>query len=88
MVCIYTEKHEVFLANPSTREVKELNQSKNPQNKSFSCWSFGYDASVDDYKVLLGYEKGKDRTCFEIKCLELYSEVKYMCIGSKSGIFM
>ncbi|GJR99652.1 F-box protein CPR1-like protein [Tanacetum coccineum] len=82
LVCISDAK-ELLVANPLTREAKELQY---PLNNVFdsSCWGFGYDSITDDFKVVLGAMKGKDQTCFQVISLKsnawkVIGEMDYRC---------
>nr|GEY94680.1 caffeoyl-CoA O-methyltransferase-like [Tanacetum cinerariifolium] len=60
LVCIIptpVDAQVFYVANPSTRQVKELTTSgicyRNMDRKDL-CWGFSYDSSIDDYKVVIG----------------------------------
>ncbi|XP_024986212.1 F-box/kelch-repeat protein At3g06240-like [Cynara cardunculus var. scolymus] len=89
LVCISILNTEILLANPSIREVKKLQRPQIPHVGSL-CWGFGYDSSVDDYKVILGFRKGDDLTCFHVLTLKsnewkVIGEVNYTFV-SRIGI--
>ncbi|XP_024984978.1 F-box protein CPR1-like [Cynara cardunculus var. scolymus] len=65
LVCVSPSRNEIVVVNPSIREVKTLSNPKIPKFGSL-CWGFGYDASTDDYKVVLGFMKGENVTCFQV----------------------
>lgn len=65
LVCISPSRTEIVVVNPSTREVYKLTKPQIPEFGSL-CWGFGYDASTDDYKVVLGFMKGGNRACFQV----------------------
>lgn len=90
LVCISPSSSEIVVANPSIREVKKLRKPQIPETGSL-CWGFGYDSSIDDYKVILGFKKGADDvTCFQVLTLKsnewkFIGEVNYTFI-SRIGI--
>lgn len=65
LVCVSPFDTEILVVNPSTREVKKLTKPQIPKTESF-CWGFGYDASTDDYKVVLGCMIRAKVTCFQV----------------------
>ncbi|KAJ9555868.1 hypothetical protein OSB04_010482 [Centaurea solstitialis] len=83
LVCISPFIPQVLVANPSTREVKKLRKPQVPEYEPL-CWGFGYDPSIDDYKVVVGFQKG-DVTCF--KALTLKSNV-WKVIGEVNYDFL
>ncbi|KAJ0806736.1 putative F-box domain-containing protein [Helianthus annuus] len=58
------------VANPLTREVTQLRNSPWKDFLSCSCWGFGYDSSIDDYKVIVGVEGATHKTCFKVLSLK------------------
>lgn len=89
LVCISPFNAELLVANPSIREVKKL---RNPpiRNVGSFCWGFGYDSSIDDYKVIYGFRKNEGVTCFQVLTLKsnewkVIGEVNYNFI-SRIGI--
>ncbi|GJY45064.1 F-box/kelch-repeat protein-like protein isoform X1 [Tanacetum coccineum] len=58
LVCISPTGVELLVTNPLTREVKylpglpdKINPKTTRPRFSDPCWGFGYDASIDDYKL-------------------------------------
>ncbi|KAI3706267.1 hypothetical protein L6452_23884 [Arctium lappa] len=89
LVCISPFTAEILVVNPSIREVKKLPKPRIPEFGSL-CWGFGYDSSIDDYKVIIGFRKGDDLTCFQVLTLKsnvwkFIGEVNYTFI-SRIGI--
>ncbi|GJW26327.1 F-box protein CPR1-like protein [Tanacetum coccineum] len=90
LVCVTPVDAQVYVANPSTREVKELLTPgiciRNRHDRRDLCWGFGYDSSIDDYKVVIGvsvYVEGNNLTRFHLLTLKsniwkLIGEVKYI----------
>lgn len=67
LVCLVPFRTKPFVANPSTREVKKLQDLNIPKRflcSSF-CWGFGYDPSLEDYKVIVGFINDENRRCFQ-----------------------
>ncbi|THF96056.1 F-box/kelch-repeat protein At3g23880-like [Camellia sinensis] len=53
LVCIAIEEDSIFLWNPSTRKSKKLpNSGIRMRYGCFIIYGFGYDESIDDYKVV------------------------------------
>ncbi|KAI3716468.1 hypothetical protein L1987_67373 [Smallanthus sonchifolius] len=75
LVCISTfsskvilGKYKLLVGNPLTREEKQL---KLPAWIGLVlCWGFGYDSSRDDYKVIIGCQKGRNQTCVQVLSLK------------------
>ncbi|XP_024986439.1 F-box/kelch-repeat protein At3g06240-like isoform X2 [Cynara cardunculus var. scolymus] len=65
LVCVSPSDNEVLVVNPSTREVKKLTTPQIPE-PGHLCWGFGYDASTDDYKVVLGSMIREKLTYFQV----------------------
>ncbi|KAI3706264.1 hypothetical protein L6452_23880 [Arctium lappa] len=65
LVCISPSRTEIVVVNPCIREVYKLTKPQIPKSGSL-CWGFGYDASTDDYKVVLGFMKGENLACFQV----------------------
>ncbi|KAI3791198.1 hypothetical protein L2E82_04869 [Cichorium intybus] len=89
LVCISYFGTEIVVANPSTRDVKRI---KEPQirNTASLCGGFGYDPSMDDYKVILGFKKVDGQTCFQVLTLKsniwkVIGDVNYSVV-SRIGI--
>nr|XP_043633603.1 putative F-box protein At3g16210 [Erigeron canadensis] len=80
LVCISPKDVRLLIANPSTREVKHLEQlPETPRKMRLSvCWGFGYDPSIDDYKVVMGIAQGRGVKKFYV--LKLKSNT-WECIG-------
>ncbi|GJY66140.1 F-box/kelch-repeat protein-like protein isoform X1 [Tanacetum coccineum] len=77
LVCISPTGVELLVTNPLTREVKylpglpdKINPKTTRPRFSDPCWGFGYDASIDDYKVILGIGIGGCRTRFHVLALK------------------
>ncbi|GJW62214.1 F-box/kelch-repeat protein-like protein isoform X1 [Tanacetum coccineum] len=73
LVCISRYATDFLVVNPSTREVKELrNPPKSYYNYSSARVSgFGYDSSIDDYKVVIGFfNKCTNKLSFEVLTLK------------------
>ncbi|MFS8006121.1 putative F-box domain-containing protein [Helianthus anomalus] len=51
----------------------------------FVCWGFGYDSIKDDYKIVLGFRKGENCTCFQM--FSLRSKV-WKVIGEVNHAFV
>ncbi|GJU97517.1 F-box protein CPR1-like protein [Tanacetum coccineum] len=73
LVCIKAGV-EIFVANPSTREVKNIQKRSRVYNtlkiSAYSCWGFGYDSSADDYKVVVGSMIDNNPICFQVLALK------------------
>ncbi|GJV25561.1 F-box protein CPR1-like protein [Tanacetum coccineum] len=60
LVCISRYVTEFLVVNPSTRKVKQLRNPLGEYNSMSACVSgFGYDSSIDDYKVVIGFRNSK-----------------------------
>lgn len=71
LVCIYASNSQILVANPCTREVKMVTQIRDFGTRYGSiCYGFGYDESIEDYKVVVGVRKGVGRTCFQVLYLK------------------
>ncbi|PWA92215.1 F-box domain-containing protein [Artemisia annua] len=82
LVCISRNVTEFLVVNPSTHEVKELRNP--PLEYEFACVSgFGYDSSIDDYKVVAGF-LNESRTNYVFKVLTLKSNV-WRSVAVESG---
>ncbi|GJV45230.1 gypsy type transposase [Tanacetum coccineum] len=84
LICI-SPFYKVIVSNPMTREVKYLRNPEIPYIISL-CWGFGYDSSTGDYKVILGFRRGDNLTCFQVLSLKsdvwkVVGDVKYTCIS-------
>ncbi|XP_071708388.1 F-box/kelch-repeat protein At3g23880-like [Rutidosis leptorrhynchoides] len=95
LVCISKQSDgQLLVANPLTRVVKKLQQLPKLFFKMSECWGFGYDSSVNDYKVILGFPIVKTTTCFFMLSLktniwQLIRDVNYEPISmSMRGVFL
>ncbi|KAJ0617169.1 putative F-box domain, galactose oxidase/kelch, beta-propeller, F-box associated interaction [Helianthus annuus] len=86
LVCIISclVSCKLLVCNPLTREVRQL-KLQSLIGLPLLCRGFGYDISKDDYIVVMGVEKGKNQTCFEVLSLKsnvwrVIGEVKYTFI--------
>ncbi|GJV47629.1 putative F-box domain-containing protein [Tanacetum coccineum] len=72
LVCISPYAAHFLVTNPSTREVKNLPTLDGvvQKNRWNLCWGFGYDFSIDDYKLVVGIRNGDHRTCFHVLTLK------------------
>ncbi|PWA66895.1 isopenicillin N synthase [Artemisia annua] len=77
LVCVTPVDAQVYVANPSIREVKDLPTPpiciRNEEDRKDLCWGFGYDSSIDDYKVVIGVVvvvEGKYLTRFQLLTLK------------------
>nr|XP_043611535.1 F-box/kelch-repeat protein At3g23880-like [Erigeron canadensis] len=86
LVCIYASWTRLYVANPLTKASVKLESPRRGDMTSLSysvCWGFGYDQSINDYKVVFGFHKiGKYATFFQILSLKsnvwnYYGEVNY-----------
>ncbi|KAJ0677562.1 putative F-box domain, galactose oxidase/kelch, beta-propeller, F-box associated interaction [Helianthus annuus] len=78
--CIHSRK--VLVGNPLTREVRQLRLPGWMTHSPPVCSGFGYDSSKDDYKLIVGAEKRKNRTCVQVLSLKsnvwrVIRELKY-----------
>ncbi|KAK1406724.1 hypothetical protein QVD17_38332 [Tagetes erecta] len=105
LLCVSTKNVKFLVTNPSTREHKKLptppygpyNMRKLSCLRSVVCWGFGYDSSIDDYKVIVGFEKKVKREgmmLFHVLTLKsftwkLIGEVKHyeLKFGGRTGTF-
>ncbi|GKC37570.1 F-box/kelch-repeat protein-like protein [Tanacetum coccineum] len=98
LVCISPKDVELLVTNPLTREVNYLPTLPDevlPEKTacrfiSKPCWGFGYDSSMDDYKVIVGFGVGKHRTRFHVLTLKsniwkLIGDIKYKLDFRKSS---
>lgn len=69
LVCISNSTYDLFVANPSTREVKKLQTPQFDDNIT-TTFGFGYDSSTHDYKVVFAYVNGNNQTCFQVLTLK------------------
>nr|GEW11787.1 hypothetical protein [Tanacetum cinerariifolium] len=69
LVCFAGCDNEFLVANPYTKEVKKVRKPHVGGIRSL-CWGFGYDSSIDDYKVVVGFAKREVRTCFKVLSLK------------------
>ncbi|GKC99180.1 putative F-box domain-containing protein [Tanacetum coccineum] len=75
LVCISRYIFEFLVVNPSTREVKVLRNPRQEYNdRSARVSGFGYDSSIDDYKVVIGF-KNKYTKKLSFKVLTLKSNI-------------
>ncbi|XP_076893189.1 F-box/kelch-repeat protein At3g06240-like [Bidens hawaiensis] len=90
------EVDELAITNPLTREVKILPMPRPypPEVPVNVCCGFGYDSSLDDYKVIVGFTKthGQKRTLFHVFTLKsntwnVIGEIKYGCTYDTFGAF-
>ncbi|KAI3822983.1 hypothetical protein L1987_10586 [Smallanthus sonchifolius] len=86
LVCISPRFNEVVIVNPLTSEAKKVPNPQIPKTKSL-CWGFGYDSIKDDYKIVLGFRKGENHTCFQMfslrsKVWKVLGEVDYAIIST------
>ncbi|GJW44532.1 putative F-box domain-containing protein [Tanacetum coccineum] len=72
LVCISRNATDFLVVNPSTREVKQLRNPLGEYNSSSACVSgFGYDSSIDDYKVVIGFfNKCTKKISFQVLTLK------------------
>ncbi|XP_076920098.1 F-box protein CPR1-like [Bidens hawaiensis] len=83
LVCVALSPTEIVVINPSTREVKNVTEPKILET-DYLCWGFGYDSIKDDYKVVVGFKKGENNTCFHVFSLR-YN--KWKVIGDTHYVF-
>ncbi|GJY56793.1 putative F-box domain-containing protein [Tanacetum coccineum] len=72
LVCISRYNTYFLVVNPSTREMKEL---RNPPKEYYKYVServsgFGYDSSIDDYKVVIGFFNECRKLVFKVLTLK------------------
>ncbi|CAH1419896.1 unnamed protein product [Lactuca virosa] len=89
LVCVSPSRTKFLLINPETREVNKLEEPQIPR-EGYMIYGFGYDSSKDDYKVVLGFMKDSNHTCFLMFTLksnvwEVIGEVNYTFI-SRVGV--
>ncbi|KAJ0727402.1 putative F-box domain-containing protein [Helianthus annuus] len=89
LVCVSPSPAKILVVNPSTREVKKVTKHQIPETDSL-CWGFGYDSSTDDYKLVLGFKKDENHTCFQVFSLrsnawKVTGEINYV-FSSRVGI--
>ncbi|GJW02660.1 putative F-box domain-containing protein [Tanacetum coccineum] len=84
LVCFVGYDNEFLVANPYTKEVKKVKKPHVVGGKRSLCWGFGYDSSIDDYKVVVGFTKREVRTCFKV--LSLKSNV-WKVVGELQYVF-
>ncbi|KAM0045006.1 putative F-box domain-containing protein [Helianthus debilis subsp. tardiflorus] len=89
LVSISPRCNEVVVINPLTREARNVPNPQIPETE-FVCWGFGYDSITDDYKIVLGFRKGENCTCFQMfslrsKVWKVIGEVNHAFI-STAGI--
>ncbi|KAJ0727406.1 putative F-box domain-containing protein [Helianthus annuus] len=65
LVCVSPSPSKILVINPSTREVKKVRKPRIPET-DFLCWGFGYHSLTNDYKLVLGYKKDENHTCFQV----------------------
>ncbi|GKA59209.1 putative F-box domain-containing protein [Tanacetum coccineum] len=83
LVCIHVcFKDELFVINPSTREVKKLRNP--PKYIVIEVLGFGYDSSIDDFKVVVGFSY-KDSNDILFIVLELKSNYWKSVAGEVKG---
>ncbi|GKB05538.1 putative F-box domain-containing protein [Tanacetum coccineum] len=83
LVCIHVcFKDELFVINPSTREVKKLRNP--PKYIVIEVLGFGYDSSIDDFKVVVGFSY-QDSNDILFIVLELKSNVWKSVAGEVKG---
>ncbi|XP_076923754.1 F-box/kelch-repeat protein At3g06240-like [Bidens hawaiensis] len=91
LVCVSLSPTEILVINPSTREVKNITKPEIPETDSL-CWGFGYDSIKDDYKVVVGFKKGENSTCFNVFSLryndwKVIRETNYVCTSNIGILF-
>ncbi|KAI3741462.1 hypothetical protein L1987_59136 [Smallanthus sonchifolius] len=100
LVCVSLEDVELEVTNPWTRESKKLQTPTHRPDEILytirqvmSCLGFGYDATTDDYKVIIGLKKRvfDELTVFHVLTLKsnvwkVIGEVKYKDFTNKAGI--
>lgn len=91
LVCIYTLRAQFIVANSWTREVRKLWNPRMWYFLTLLCWGFDYDSLTDNYKVIVGYSKGWDRTSFQVFSLKsndwkVIVEVRYRCISRNATL--
>ncbi|XP_076948029.1 F-box/kelch-repeat protein At3g23880-like [Bidens hawaiensis] len=90
LVCIEVSITKHIVGNPLTREIRQL--PHRPYMISLDvCWGFGYDSSRDDYKVIVGVQKGEGQTCFSVLSLKSnvwrdIGEKKYTSFSNAAGV--
>ncbi|KAL7617732.1 hypothetical protein Lser_V15G02688 [Lactuca serriola] len=85
LICVSPSRTEFSVINPETREVNKLKKPEILDQAGPLIYGFGYDSSNDDYKVVLGFRKGNNLTCFlkfslESNIWEVIGEVNYTFI--------
>ena len=77
LVCISRHhSHDFLVVNPSTREVKELRELPPNYYEYYAYASgFGYDSSIDDFKVVIGHKDLPNEADFMFKVLELKTNI-------------
>ncbi|GJT49674.1 F-box protein CPR1-like protein [Tanacetum coccineum] len=75
LVCISCYDTNFLVVNPSTREVKELiNHPDDDYRVAVYVSGFGYDSSIDDYKVVIGH-RCNPNDLLEFNVLELKTNI-------------
>nr|XP_043633503.1 F-box/kelch-repeat protein At3g06240-like [Erigeron canadensis] len=90
LVCISPVDAKLVITNPLTKELIKLPKFMSISRDSL-CWGFGYDSSVDDYKVIVGLEIYDAPTRFVMFTLKTNTwkqigVVNYRNIGSRSAM--
>lgn len=97
LVCMspYIINARIFITNPSTMEIRKLPVSPLlPTLVKYSlCFSYGYDSSTDDYKVVMGIRLNCRQTLVQVFSLKLniwkiVGQIKYVLYRRKSGILL
>ncbi|GJV94478.1 F-box/kelch-repeat protein-like protein isoform X1 [Tanacetum coccineum] len=85
----------LFVSNPSTREVRKLPMAPLLPKRVTNalCFSFGYDSSTDDYKVVMGILQDNYETLVQVFSLKLniwkvIGQLKYAFYYRRSGILL
>lgn len=91
LVCIRFDTYHLLVVNPSTHQVIKL---KSPAIiDSFPHFGFGYDSSIDDYKVVVGHRRNfNSKYCFRVLTLRtnvwrsIVGELDYLDMD-RDGVF-
>ncbi|GJX47899.1 F-box protein CPR1-like protein [Tanacetum coccineum] len=74
LVCISCYDTKFLVVNPSTREVKELINFPESSYNTVFVSGFGYDSSIDDFKVVIGH-RCNPNDYLELDVLELKTNI-------------